>query len=293
MNIQSAKKIDLIALLRNLGYTPCRFQPGYIAWYFSPFRDENNPSFKVDTRDNTWHDFGAGASGDTINFIREYHKTDTSGALKILDSGKFGKLLPFKPCQLSPIEEKKSQIKIMQELEIKSLMLLNYIENRKIPLNVARHYCKEIHYTSHHKNYIAIGFINDSGGYELRSPYFKGKSSDAISTLYTPGSIELNIFEGFFDFLAALTHFRVPKPMNTTIILNSTNKTASCKIGKLKSILTQYSQINLYLDNDPQSRAGQIATSHIKTLHPNVKDYSILYKGYKDFSEFIQAKHNT
>ena len=76
MDIADAKKIELIALLSNLGFEPLHYQPEYVAWYFSPFREEKTASFKVDTRNNTWHDFGAGTGGDTLNFVRDYHKTD-------------------------------------------------------------------------------------------------------------------------------------------------------------------------------------------------------------------------
>lgn len=292
MDIADAKKIELIALLSNLGFEPKHYQTEFVAWYLSPFREEKTASFKVDTRTNTWHDFGTGTGGDTLNFVRDYHKTDTSTALQILSTKGIGYRSSFSRLERYPVNEEKSQIKIYQELEIKRYELLKYLEFRCIPLNVARLYCKEIHYTCHGKNFVAIGFKNDSGGYELRHPKFKGKSCDSISTIVVPGSSQLNIFEGFFDFLAALTHFNVNRPANTTVILNSTNKTAFRNLEKLGALLSDYTQVNLYMDNDPISMAGQSAVSKIERLHPNVKDYSGIYKGYKDFNEFIQNISN-
>jgi len=291
MNIADTKKIDLVSLLRGLGFEPAYFKKSYLAWYHSPLREEKTPSFVVNSNENTWHDFGTGIGGDTLNFIRELYKTDTSTALKILAIKGFGKLSTFKRPDWVPVNEEKSKIKIHKELEIERLDLLKYLEVRCIPLNVAKLYCKEIHYISHGKNFVAIGFKNDSGGYELRHPYFKGKSCDSISTIVVPGSRQLNIFEGFFDFLAALTHFNVNRPANTTVILNSTNKTAFRNLKEFGALLSDYTQVNLYLDNDPISMAGQNAVSKIVMLHPNVKDYSGIYKGYKDFNEFVQNKH--
>lgn len=290
MNIAGAKRIELVALLSNLGFEPRHYQPENVAWYFSPFREENTASFKVNTQNNTWHDFGSGTGGDTLNFIRDYHNTDTSNALKILALKGSGKLSTFKQTERIPVNEKKSQIKINKVLEITTYELLKYLEFRCIPLNVARLHGKEIHYSCHHKNFVAIGFKNDSGGYELRYSNFKGKSCDAISTIVVQGSSHLNIFEGFFDFMAALTHFKVVMPSNTTIILNSTNKTAVRKLEQLGVLLSNYTQVNLYLDNDPISMAGQNAARKIEMLHPNVKDCSGIYKNYKDFNEFIQHK---
>ena len=57
------------------------------------------------------------------------------------------------------------------------------------------------------------------------------------------------------------------------------------------SMWNGFSQLNLYFDNDLVSRAGQNATLEIKNWHPNVKDCSVVYKGFKDFNEFLQIKH--
>ena len=49
---------------------------------------------------------------------------------------------------------------------------------------------------------MAIGFKNDSGGYELRNPYFKGSSSPKDITTFNNGAKEATVFEGFIDFLS-------------------------------------------------------------------------------------------
>jgi hypothetical protein len=295
MNIQEAKKIEMVSYLSKLGYEPHHYKPEHVAWYTSPFREENTASFNIDTKKNTWHDFGAGAGaipgGDIVNFIQAFHKTDISNALKILDSKGFGKLSIHLAQKNVLVKETVSQIRINKELPITNQGLLNYLALRRIPIDLAAKYCKEIHYTCHNKNYIAIGFKNDSGGYELRSAYFKGKSCDAMTTISVPGNQELNLFEGFFDFLSALMHFNVSYPSNSTIITNSTNKTAVGNIDKLALIIKNFKVINLYFDNDSISMSGQKAASEIKKLHPNVHDLSRLYRGFKDFNEFIQNKY--
>ncbi|MEZ6117755.1 MAG: CHC2 zinc finger domain-containing protein [Pirellulaceae bacterium] len=59
MNIKQAKQIRLEDALTRLGYSPVR-QRGADLWYASPFREESEPSFKVNTVRNLWYDFGAG-----------------------------------------------------------------------------------------------------------------------------------------------------------------------------------------------------------------------------------------
>jgi hypothetical protein len=291
MNIQEAKKIDLVTLLKKQGKAPHHYKPENVAWYFSPFREENTTSFKVDVYKNTWYDFGIGSGGDTVNFIMELYKTDIRGALKILGENR----LLLHNISRIPVQYQgkaySSQIKVNEVLPITDQQLLKYLETRCIPINLAFNYCVEIHYGCHSKNYKAIGFKNDLGGYELRSAYFKGKSCDAMSTISVSGSGGLNLFEGFFDFLSALTYHKIIRPQNSAIILNSANKTADGKLDKLRPILSEFKQINCYFDNDEVSRAGQKAVKAVSTIHPNVFDCSGLYAGFKDFNEFIQNQY--
>ena len=51
MNIQEAKQIRIADYLQSLGYTPVK-QQGNSLWYKSPFRQETEASFKVNTELN-------------------------------------------------------------------------------------------------------------------------------------------------------------------------------------------------------------------------------------------------
>jgi hypothetical protein len=59
MNIAEAKNIPLADYLQSFGITPCKRQ-GNSLWYYSPFRQETEPSFKINLVRNEWYDFGAG-----------------------------------------------------------------------------------------------------------------------------------------------------------------------------------------------------------------------------------------
>lgn len=70
MNTNEAKRIRIEEYLHSLGYSPVRRQ-GNSLWYKSPFRDECEPSFKVNTERNLWYDFGASKGGNIIALAQE------------------------------------------------------------------------------------------------------------------------------------------------------------------------------------------------------------------------------
>ncbi|MDQ6239044.1 DNA primase, partial [Bacteroides ovatus] len=56
MTIEESKNIKLADYLHSLGYNPVK-QQGSSLWYKSPFREEKEPSFKVNPDRNLWYDF--------------------------------------------------------------------------------------------------------------------------------------------------------------------------------------------------------------------------------------------
>ena len=70
MNIQEAKQIKIADYLQSLGYSPVK-QQGNCLWYKSPFRQETEASFKVNTDRNLWFDYGLGR-GVTSSHLQGY-----------------------------------------------------------------------------------------------------------------------------------------------------------------------------------------------------------------------------
>lgn len=101
-------------------------------------------------------------------------------------------------------EEEAKKIEIISEGEIISLVLLRYLHKRRIPIEIAAKFCKEISYELYGKNYYALGFKNKAGGYELRNEKFKASSSPKGITLIENRSDKLTVFEDFFNFLSYL-----------------------------------------------------------------------------------------
>lgn len=53
-------------------------------WGLSPFKEENTPSFSVNTEKQRFYDFSSGAGGNLIHFIRRYHNCGFYEAIDII-----------------------------------------------------------------------------------------------------------------------------------------------------------------------------------------------------------------
>jgi len=58
LQIKVALQIKIADYLQSLGYSPVK-QQGNCLWYKSPFRQETEASFKVNTDRNLWFDYDA------------------------------------------------------------------------------------------------------------------------------------------------------------------------------------------------------------------------------------------
>lgn len=207
---KQANQIDIVDYLETLGHHPQKNQ-GNDYWYLSPLRNEQTASFKVNRKLNLWYDHGTGRGGTMVDFgIAYFNCTVKDLLLQLKDHKEL--TVPFQP-QLSPaaVEKKNnentdSKIIIISSNEIINSGLINYLHQRKIPVSIAGKFCQEICFEIHGKKQLAIGFKNDSGGYELRNQNFKGSSSPKEPKLiHEEGARNLAVFEGFFDFLSFQT----------------------------------------------------------------------------------------
>ncbi|MCT4586652.1 MAG: toprim domain-containing protein [Carboxylicivirga sp.] len=282
MNCSEANNYSIVEWLQGQGIAPARIkQINY--WYPSPFRKENDPSFKVDNSRNIWYDYGMGVGGRLIDLVCWLHRVNVSEALQLI-SGDAKKPTASLFFHKQEIKEHRG-LEITNVCKLKRSPLIQYLRTRLNDVRFAGEYVSEVSFIVGEKKYYAIGFKNDKGGYELRNKYFKGCSSPKHITTIPGRKDTLNIFEGFMDYLTALSYFNISKPYNKTIVLNS--------LSHLKEVtphLGQYKQINLYLDND---KAGEAAAEEIIKNHVQVENYAKrIYPDYKDFNEFYLTRFN-
>jgi hypothetical protein len=211
-----------------------------------------------------------------------YYQCSVSNFLQKLDS--MGISVQQEPSPANYPSVKKDgnhQIHILSEHLIHSFPLISYYRSRRITNEMADQYLREVRYQNGDKMHDALGFKNDSGGYELRSEHFKGSSSPKDTTFLDNGSKELAVFEGFFNFLSYKNiHLHQEEPLRNFLILNS----ASFFEKSLAKMRT-YDQVHLYLDND---KTGQKYTQQALVLdQEKFTDERRLYQGYKDLNEWI------
>ncbi len=168
----------------------------------------------------------------------------------------------------------------MEDVPLTSFALLKYLKQRQIPAKIAGKYCREVRYELSEKTYYGIGFKNDSGGYEIRNPYFKGSSSPKDITTIKNGSDEACVFEGFIDFLSFKTMQQDLSENNPDfVVLNSVSF-----FEKARHFMEQHQAIRLYLDRD---MSGQTCTRRALSMSERYRDESKQYKKHKDLNDWL------
>jgi hypothetical protein len=273
-----ARQLDLVGYLANLGYQPVKVHNNDF-WYLSPLREEKSPSFKVNQQLNRWYDHGLGEGGNLIDFATRYHGCTVRELLQSL-KGNLSFHLPAPIRVKIEPSAKENPIIILRERPLWSFSVCRYLQQRFIPLDLAKRYCREVIYRLNGKEQVAIGFKNDVGGYELRNPAIKISSSPKGMTTFQNGAPEVAVFEGFFDFLSYLKIQPLAAQKQTDfLVLNSVSF-----FSKARPFLEQHPAINLYLDRDA---AGQKVTQKALEISPQYRDKSDLYQRHKDLNEWV------
>ncbi|UAY55674.1 toprim domain-containing protein [Arachidicoccus terrestris] len=281
MTIKEAKELDIVIYLLREGIQPIKIK-GNNYWYYSPFRNERTPSFKVNRARGLWYDFGEGLGGAIIDLGIRLHGLSVAEFLTRLEEhGLTGGSFSFdQERTILKRNAKLSALKILSVHPVQSESLIRYLAMRNISKVIADKYLVEVRYQYCNRSYFALGFQNDKGGYKLRSPIFKGSSSPKSVTFLNAGVSQIAVFEGAFDFLSFLC-FRAPylDPAISFLILNS----LSFFENRL-TFLQQFETVDLYLDND---EAGDKMTSAAVCLNNKLFfDKRSLFKGFKDLNDW-------
>lgn len=296
LSAAEARKIDMVDYLFSLGFRAIKTR-GQDYWYFSPFRNERTPSFKINRKSNIWFDHGAGEGGNIIDFGVLYHGLKVGEFLQLLAKNlgqhdfSFHPPLKERDIDLSAGEKEnisQNKIIVTDTRQLSNIRLLHYLDSRAISPELASQYCQEVDFSLHKKQHTAIGFPNGKGGYELRNAYFKGSSSPKTSRFFNNCATALHVFEGFFDFLSWLSHFQKDQPgEHNFLVLNSLSF-----FEKSRSLMEQHDKISLFLD---QGASGRLSTQKALTWNKEIKsvkytDSSDLYKQHDDLNAWLVAQ---
>lgn len=272
---------------------------GYM--YYSPFRDEDAPSFHVDVRSNRWYDFGTAEGGGVLDLVCRLKGCEKKDALDILSEldSTFVHIEPPSLQHTRKASQSSSAIHIESVSDrITRYALVEYaLGERRIPVDVLNMYCKEVSYRIGDRKdslFFAIGFPNNSGGYVLRSAKTKICSSSDITTLDRNGKVSTEsssrkamVFEGFFDMLSWRVLYG-SKSLNCDVCVQNSVSNWKRSVDWLAS----HAKVCLCLDNDEAGRrtVADIAGS-IKQLNGNLEvwDMSPSYSSYKDVGEKLES----
>ena len=302
MEIETMKTVSLVSYLSALGYS-CSKVTGNKYWYLSPLHEEKTPSFKVNSDRNLWYDFALNRGGNIINLVAELHPTFSMHQVLIIlkdQIRRYGLLYENRLTNhinaTMHYPRKNTQdttnTVITQIVALSHPNLLFYLRQRRIDIDVAQKYCKEVHYTlmNTDKHYYGIAFFNIQKGMEVRNKFCKRcighKSYTYIVADPANMAADCCVFEGFFDFLTYMTYKQWKnigiclEVATDYIILNSVSS-----IKYAFEEMNIYQTIHCYLDND---RAGRDGTEIIRQQFPDkVIDESHRYHGFNDLNDVI------
>ena len=280
MSIVDIRDMPLTDFLHKLGLKSTK-KRGNEVWFHAPYRSDRTPSFCVNTEKNIWNDFGAGMGGDIFTLAGLMTNSNDFVA-----QARYIGELTNNPVERSapPKYEPEPTVPQFTDVEVKPLShpaLLGYLRERGIPSDIATANCVEIHYRLHDKQYFAVGFPNEDGGYEIRNRFFKGSIPPKAVSLIRQGSTMVNVYEGFVDFLSGLTLGYGRTEDN--LVLNSV-----ANREKAYRHLDGYEAIKCWLDND---KAGQQCLEALqKRYGERVRDFSVLFRPCKDVNEYLQEQ---
>lgn len=288
-DLSRIKRYPIVEYLERKGIKPVRSTPAY-ALYHSPLREETHPSFKVDTEKNLWIDYADGRGGSIIDLCMRLEGCTLSEAIRIL--GQNVPDITHVPRRESvqgsskqeSIRQAVSTSGVRRLIEVSDTLpphLLKYLEeDRCINIEKAMPFLRCISYEVRGRHYQAIGFANQSGGYELRdNGIFKGTIAPKdITPIFADRAEPVCIFEGFIDFLSFLS--MKEEVINHCLVMNSISNVAR-SIRYLND--SQVSSIRAFLDND---EAGRRTTEYLVKAGFKVEDMSVHYRSFKDLNEY-------
>lgn len=282
MNCEQANRIRMIEYLDSLGFHPASVR-GNNHWYYSPFRNERTPSFKIDNAKNLWYDHGEGIGGDLVAFVCRHFRCDVGQALDKIETGRIAVSTSPLPPDIAA-ENGAGRLTIGTVSDgITNPGLLRYLNQRQIPVSIVEKYLHEVQYKTNGRQYTAIGFKNNAGGYELRSPNFKGSSSPKYVTYFDNSAPSIAVFEGFFDFLSfqSMPELSLSHPKNY-LVLNSLSF-----FNRSLLLMEKHEVIQVCFDNDSK---GRECLKILQDRNPGkIADQSQVYCNHKDLNEWHVA----
>ena len=273
-----ARSVGIESILEKLGAKRAGGRGGRLL-YHCPFREDRNPSMYVNVTKGTWVDMANPDEykGDGIKLVELTLNLRPLEAARYIVGENTSSIERPQRSIARRVERADSIEYTVHELEHPAL--LDYLNSRGIPANLAKKLCKEIHIG----RLFFIGFASQNGGYELRNKLGKRSLGNKNISVLGTGDKAI-VFEGFIDFLSHLRIYGFIAD-HKYIVLNSV-----CNLEKLVDYFNVFGipqHTELWLDNDD---AGRNATIYLtEKLHCDIEDKSSVYASYNDVNDWLVA----
>ena len=274
---EEAKNKSIVEYLSRIGRQHSTIRGG-IAKYISPFRNEHDPSFAVYLDTNTWCDFGSRRGGDLPQLVSLLEGISYKEATEKIMNGSYSAVTPY------DLPKPKKPIEILSVKELTDESLLRYfVKTRRLDYDIVKSNIKqgEFYFASSPEEHIVAGCFKNMLGWEFKSGKIKGYSDVKTFSKIDNGNANATIlFEGFINYLSALTYYGVKSLKYDVIILNGVGlyKTAKAYINN---------KVFYYGDNDT---AGENLYNTLITDGFSVKDMRYEYNIYNDFNDKLKAE---
>lgn len=287
MNFEKAKRISLVDYMNSLNFQVERHNSG-LYWYRSPFTKEAGITFRVDGNKNKWYDIGLLQGGGIIKLGKMLYETDNisevlfhienrtplNRRLVISNMDLFEDSIPFNKINVYPLYDDS---------------LLSYLMSRNIHYSIAQRECVEVHYELYGRLYKSVGFRNDSGGYEIHNPYFKGYigTKDCSQRIQNADGKTSGccLFENFIDYLSfqTLGFMEKDKKTDDCIILNGCQE-----LDRIQSYLDGYRSIHNYLGHN---NYGKVSKEYFENLNQyKFVDMSNSFDGFRSLNAYLRNR---
>lgn len=274
-----ARSVGIESVLEKLGARRAGGR-GARLLYHCPFREDRNPSMYVNVDKGTWVDMANPDEfkGDGIKLVELTLNLHPLEAAKyIVGEGVISS--NARPQSYTPRRVQRVDSIEYTVHELEHPALLDYLNSRGIPANLAKRLCKEIHIG----RLFFIGFPSQNGGYELRNKLGKRSLGNKNISVLGTGDKAI-IFEGFIDYLSHLRIYGFLED-HKYIVLNSV-----CNLQKVIDYFNVFGlpqHIQLWLDNDDAGRNAAILLT--EKLQCSIEDMSLVYASYNDVNDWLVA----
>ena len=274
-----ARSVGIESVLEKLGARRAGGR-GARLLYHCPFREDRNPSMYVNVDKGTWVDMANPDEfkGDGIKLVElTLNLRSLEAAKYIVGEGVISS--NARPQSYTPRRVQRVDSIEYTVHELEHPALLDYLNSRGIPANLAKRLCKEIHIG----RLFFIGFPSQNGGYELRNKLGKRSLGNKNISVLGTGDKAI-IFEGFIDYLSHLRIYGFLED-HKYIVLNSV-----CNLQKVIDYFNVFGlpqHIQLWLDNDDAGRNAAIFLT--EKLQCSIEDMSSVYASYNDVNDWLVA----